>query len=353
MRILVYGAGVLGTLYGARLSAAGHDVSILARSHRLEEMREHGLVLEDARTGRRTVTRVPVVQRLGPDEGYDLIVVLVRKSQLASVLPALAANRHSPNILFMVNNAAGPKEMIRAIGAERVLLGFPGAGGTRDGHVIRYSPVPALVQPTMVGELDGTRTERVRQIASAFKRAGFSVSIQRDMDAWLKTHVAVVSPIANALYMAGGDPRRLARTRDAIVLMVRAIREGLQVLRALGVAVTPWRYHFVRWMREPLLVAVLRASLRTEWADLVIARHASGARDEMAMLADEFLALAQTTSVPIPAIARLAGYVDPAMPPARDGSAAIALDWRSVWVGAGVLTGLGFAAFWLSWRKWR
>ena len=47
MKILVYGAGVLGSLYAYRLQASGHDVLLLARGQRLEDLRLHGLVLED------------------------------------------------------------------------------------------------------------------------------------------------------------------------------------------------------------------------------------------------------------------------------------------------------------------
>lgn len=50
-RILVYGAGVLGSLYAARLAESGKDVTILARGQRLRELWEHGIVLEDARVG--------------------------------------------------------------------------------------------------------------------------------------------------------------------------------------------------------------------------------------------------------------------------------------------------------------
>lgn len=48
-------------------------------------------------------------------------------------------------------------------------------------------------------------------------------------------HVAlvIVSPIANAIYMAGNDNYRLARTRDGLVMMIRAIREGMRVLEEL------------------------------------------------------------------------------------------------------------------------
>ena len=45
MKILVYGAGNLGSLYAAKLKDAGHDVTILARGKRLHSIREHGILL--------------------------------------------------------------------------------------------------------------------------------------------------------------------------------------------------------------------------------------------------------------------------------------------------------------------
>ena len=47
MKILVIGAGVLGSLYAARLQAAGHDVSIMARGERLEQIRARGILLQE------------------------------------------------------------------------------------------------------------------------------------------------------------------------------------------------------------------------------------------------------------------------------------------------------------------
>jgi ketopantoate reductase len=64
MKVLVYGAGPLGSLFAARLQQGGHDLSILARGQRLAELREHGIVLQDVRTKERSATRVHVVEAL-------------------------------------------------------------------------------------------------------------------------------------------------------------------------------------------------------------------------------------------------------------------------------------------------
>ena len=54
MRVLVLGAGVIGSVYAARLLRAGHHVVMLARGQRLADLRAHGLVLEDAQSNHRT-----------------------------------------------------------------------------------------------------------------------------------------------------------------------------------------------------------------------------------------------------------------------------------------------------------
>lgn len=45
MRILVFGAGVIGSVYAVKLLQAGHEVVMLARGRRLSDLLTHGLVL--------------------------------------------------------------------------------------------------------------------------------------------------------------------------------------------------------------------------------------------------------------------------------------------------------------------
>lgn len=74
----------------------------------------------------------------------------------------------------MVNNAAGPGVMMDAVGRERVLLGFAGAGGTLSREVVSYTTTPAFLQHTAFGEPGGALTPRLRAIAAAFRSAGFA-----------------------------------------------------------------------------------------------------------------------------------------------------------------------------------
>ena len=312
MKILFYGAGVLGSLYAARLQKAGNEVSILARKKRLIELRKHGIVLKDKTTALQTTTQVNVVEQLALEDAYDLVVVLMRKNQIASILPFLKANNHTPNVLFMNNNAAGADEWVNALGKERVILGFPGAGGELQGHIVHFSLPPKIVQPTTFGELDGRTTERLTQISQKFKAAGFPTAINSNMDAWLKCHVAWVSPLANAIYMSNGDNYQLAQNRDSVQLVIHAIREGFKVLQSLGMPITPFVVKmFFKWIPMPILTIILQAMFNTKKCEIMMTRHVNAARDEMKQLADEFRELIRTTSIATPAIDQLYQYVEP------------------------------------------
>ncbi len=341
MRILVYGAGVVGSLYGAWLQEAGHDVTLLARGERLKDLEKHGILLEDMATYHFTITKVQVIEQLEADAAFDLAIVALRKNQVASVLPALAEAKNIPDVLFLGNNAAGPDDYADALGAERVLMGFGNAAGYLEGKVVHYLCGRGQGRSSItLGELDGQMTPRLRRIADAFESAGIQVVFSDNIDAWLKTHAAIISPLANALYLAGGDNYRLANTRDGILLAVCAVREGFKVLRALDIPVTPTPLRAFEWVPEPVLVAWTRRLLDSKWAKIALARHANVARDEMKQIADEFWALARATAVPTPAMDRLYQYVDPDTPPVPEGSAAIPLDYRGVWAAITVAAGL-------------
>ncbi|MEJ2735407.1 MAG: 2-dehydropantoate 2-reductase N-terminal domain-containing protein [Anaerolineae bacterium] len=339
-RILVYGAGPLGSLFAARLQRGGNDVSILARGQRLAELREHGIVVVDVLTQEQTVTRVNVVESLAPDDAYDLLLVIMRKNHALQILPVLATNQHTPNVLFLMNNAAGPGALVEALGQERVLIGFPNSAGYREGHVVHcLTGTEEDKAYVPFGEVDGRITDRTREMARILESApGFGSEIRTDMDTWLKYHVALLFPsLAPTLYAAGVDNYRLARTRDLVVLALRAMREGFRVLGALGLPVTPSKFKVIQWLPEPILVLLLQRLLANPLMETALVKHAEAARSEVQHLIGEFMSLARTTSVPTPTIDRLLRYYEPDAPRVPDGSAEIPLQWRGMFLALSAL----------------
>ncbi len=341
MNIMVVGAGVVGSQYAARLRQAGHMVTLLARAERAAQVREHGIVLEAVNTGRVETVYVTVTEQLDAEDHYDLVIVAVRATQIAGVLPMLAANHRTPSVLFLGNNPSGAEALVRALGRERVLLGFGTVGGQRKGYVVQYYARPnRSLARTYLGELDGLVSSRLVQVAIALTEARLQPELVQNMDAWLKVHAALISPLALALYAAGGDNYRLARTPDALLLAVRAVREGLRALNALKIPIVPAMYRLLEWLPEPLLVLLLRAIANTQAAEYNLAGHANAARDEMQAVADDIHNLVKASGHLGTAITQLRLWLDPATPPLEEGSAVLHLDMRSTWVAVGLFLGL-------------
>lgn len=333
MKILVFGAGPLGTLMAVRLHEAGHEVTILARNERLKQLREHGCVIREEGARSLERARVPVAERLAPDDSYDLVMIVMRRNQAVEIVDTLAANGKVSTFLFMVNSAAGPDEYIRALGRGRVMLGFPYPGGERDGHIMRVVPVNRQHPWTIpVGEVDGRITDRTRAVAGALRSMrGYRVQIRRDMDAWLKNHVAILmSAFAPAIYAAKINMRRLANTRDLLVLSVRGMKEALRGLRNAGIPFSPPSLRAVLWMPEPLLVKLFAKRLRDESLRSSIEGHPRAARDELELLARELLDLLHSRGVRTPICDDMFKYYDPQTPPIAEGSRNIPLRWGGV-----------------------
>lgn len=302
MRVLVIGAGVNGSVCAAALYNAGVDVTVLARGRRYEQILDQGIVIENPFTGRRSITRVPVINSLFPEDRYDYVLVIVRRNQVAELLPVLAKNC-SPNVVFMLNNAAGPASFIAALGVERVMLGFVFAAGRREGSLIRAMRTRSLATP--VGELDGTLTPRLTRLLAVLRRGGFKVRASCRITDELTAHAALVVPIAVLIIHHRCDTYELARSVSDLRLVAGAMREVVTVLRATGCQVGLGSSVMLGFLPRFLAVAALRALLSSRVGEVGAGWHCSQAPDEMHELAAEVRALVTRTGLPVPALAHV------------------------------------------------
>lgn len=304
MRILVFGAGVIGSLYAARLEAAGLDVTVLARGRRFQFLCENGIVLVNGYTEERSVHELPVIDRIDPEETFDLVAVFLRKNQLPEALPELQ-KANASSYLFMGNNVEGPESLGEVLGPERILMGFPGAGGIMEEEVVRFVESDegrGSRWGVTIGEIDGSRGERIQSIAELFSRASINVDIVDNITAWITTHAAIVVPLAHALYLVEGGAIELADRPDVLRLLIAAIRESLAVQEALEIPVLPRSIKMYKWVPSWITATVMRARFATRMAEIGIQGHALAAQDEMATLADEFTELVRRVTFPTPAL---------------------------------------------------
>lgn len=130
MKILVFGAGVLGCNLARNLCRAGKDVTLLARGKWAEEIKQNGLRIKNQLLPFSSVTHIPVVTELSPDAAYDVIFVVVRYTQLENLLEPLRKSR-AKNIVFVGNNLR-TDALVAQLPEKNVMFAFSLSAGHRE-----------------------------------------------------------------------------------------------------------------------------------------------------------------------------------------------------------------------------
>lgn len=290
MRILVYGAGVLGCNLAHDLYRAKKDVTLLARSVWAAHIQQDGLVIKHL--CRTTRDRIKVVTQLEQEDVYDVIFVVLQYSQINDILPVLRENK-SKNIVFVGNNLKA-WEYEKALPEKQVLFAFYAACGRRE--KARVNSV-ALGKIT-IGQAKG---EGSWQLADAvFENTKIKVRKMADMDSWLKTHAVFILPMAYACYYADGNLKNLKKENTLLNMLIDAVREGYEVIEAAGFSVVPYEeYEYVTINRKKCY-SYFKMLCATFIGKMAISDHAMSAVDEMSVLSADFQELKEKSGMETP-----------------------------------------------------
>lgn len=284
MNVLIVGAGVIGTVYGAHLGCAGHAISVLAHGDRTTSIAAGGLQARDIISGVESRAPARVVACAGATDA-DVVLVTLRRDHLHSAADALAEVTPGALVVFMGNNPAGRSGLPTGSGTH-VALGFPGVGGTMSGDVATYYRIAQ--QPTVIESLDDSR---LQVLAQALTGRGLPTRRVVDMEGWLRYHAVFVAAISAALYRCATDPQRLARDPQTLKLMCRAITQGFRDLHGAGIKGCPRNLALLHTRGlGPVAVGYWGRAMSSPMGELAFAAHARHAQPEMRRLADDVIA---------------------------------------------------------------
>ena len=232
MRILILGAGGVGGFYGARLLAAGRDVTFLVRTGSAALL-AGGLELESP-FGDLTLPPPPVALDGQLHSAYDLILLSCKSYDLESAMEAIApAVGGSTSILPLLNGLAHMEALDRRFGRERVLGGCTNVSAARDarGRILHLNRLDHL----QFGDRDHPESSRIHAVAEALANAGFHderrSQILREM--WNKwVGISSAAGITSLLRCAIGD----MVAADATPIYHRLLSECAAVATSAGFA---------------------------------------------------------------------------------------------------------------------
>lgn len=262
MKILIFGAGVIGTTYAWQLQEAGFDVTLFVRKLRMVRYAHSGVAItySDMREGKseygNTVLRPRVIDSLDAKQGFDLIIVCVKSHQWHDAIPYVAKHSGNAHILFMGNMWDDLSMAEKHLPKGRYFLGYPEMllGGHIENGISTYM---FGNEHTMLGEPDGSMSDRVQQLYDILKTAGMQPRIYGKMKDYLCMRYLIAAITPGVLSKAGGA-RHFSGNKTLIRQYLIALKEGQKVCRKKGAGKVPL-FPFNRFFLPSFLLTKMTA----------------------------------------------------------------------------------------------
>jgi 2-dehydropantoate 2-reductase len=206
MKFCIVGAGAIGGYLGAKLALAGEEVTLIARGAHLEALQQRGLQLINADGTGEIVHPIAATADIATVGVQDLVILAVKAHSLPAIAPSLSTLYHADTMVVTAQNgipwwyfrkhggayegttiqSVDPSGVVEAnIGVDRVIgcVVYPAAEIQSPG-VIRHIEGERF----SLGEIDGVKTDRIQQLANAFKQAGIKAPIRNQIrgELWVK-----------------------------------------------------------------------------------------------------------------------------------------------------------------------
>lgn len=224
MRFAVVGVGAIGGYFGARLVEAGNDVAFVARGTTLAALKENGLRLESPKGNfvAKPVFATSHAKEIGSVDVVLLGVKTWQVSKAAKSIKPLLGERTC--VLPLQNGVEAPQELATALGPDRALGGLCWmlSSLVAPGHIRHIGVEPSIV----FGELNNTRSERVKELLTTLQAAGIQAHIPPNIQAamWEKfLFICSVSGIGAITRATIGEIRQHRETRAMLEQSMREI----------------------------------------------------------------------------------------------------------------------------------
>jgi 2-dehydropantoate 2-reductase len=309
LKFAVLGAGALGSAIGGVLSEAGHEVWRITRNQaHVDAINQHGLVLRTEGVDR--IVKSQAATNSIATGVVDCVIVLVKSAQTRQAMQAAMSLLGPETTVLSLQNGLGHEDILSDIvGKQRVLAGKSYCGGQMiaPGHVI----CGHVGKDTHMGELDGSMSPRILQIAKAFNDAGLLTVVSDNImgTIWDKLFINVATgALSGITRLAYGD---LYQVPELEACAVAAVTEAMAVAKARGVRTS---------ITDPLQAwRKAGAGLPYEFKASILQTLERGARTEVDYINGAVVRLGALHGVPTPVNATLLACIkgiEQLLPPA-------------------------------------
>ena len=267
MRIVVLGAGAMGSVFGARLHLGGAEVTLLdVNEAHIAAVRETGLsVALDEGT---QVLDIPIMRPEVFEDPADLILLFTKIFHTDAALQTIRRHLNSTPVLSLQNGIGNVERIARHLPMERILIGMTmtPAEFIAPGKVASYGPAT-----TQFHAADGQHRQLLDDIAAAMRAGGIDAAIDPDIQAAIWEKAAFNCAMNGLCALSNATPGAIGASEAGRTLAFEVADEAVSVARASGVAADPdkvralMRHAFAQHLfHEASMLQDRKAGRRTE-----------------------------------------------------------------------------------------
>jgi 2-dehydropantoate 2-reductase len=244
MKILIFGAGAIGSIYGYFLCKSGNEVVHFVREERVNQLTD-GIKVDilDGRDEKRVLRiedeyKIKFTSELNSNKDYDLILVSIKHGSLESVLKLLKESSLTASIVFLNGLWQDYSSIDPYLERGRYLWGYPVAGGNIDYETRKLEG--AILNNILIGEIDGKMTERLKKIMKMFADAHIKVETPPNILHWIWIHMAINAAVISTC-LKWGSAAAFMNSSKALKEGILTMRELLKVVKARGVSMEDFK----------------------------------------------------------------------------------------------------------------
>lgn len=236
MKILMFGRGVISSIYGWALEKAGHEVHFYVRPGRTEHYGDQlHMQLYDLRRGffspqLSECWHTILHEEISAEHDYDLIILSVQHYNFVEAAETVASFIGDATVLIFNNFWDEPQQAASMLPADQLVWGFPGAGGGIVDNVLRG----ALFGFVTFGTFGKPLSVRERAVRALFTQSGFKIQEEIDFRGWLLIHFVQNAGLQSEFLLSKHEAKR-ALTFATFYNMARNVKELVPLLEARGV----------------------------------------------------------------------------------------------------------------------
>jgi 2-dehydropantoate 2-reductase len=234
MKIVIMGAGAMGSLFGGLLAVSEEEVWLVDISQeQIDAIRSAGLTLEEK--GKKQTIRVNATSDAASIGKADLVIFFVKAYHTEKAASDALVLQKKDTVFLTLQNGLGNEEAIcKQVDRKNVILGVTNHGATLlgPGH-IRH----AGWGKTYIGELDGKMTDRVTQIAQVFNKAGVETEVSSNIHRVVWNKLFINAGLNAVAALTGLKNGQLLDYPETLRLMDALVSEAVEVARKKGIPV--------------------------------------------------------------------------------------------------------------------